>query len=139
VYLSAVLCRTDPKKSGGGVAKLGGRSAAERVGECVHDSLLLVGGDLRVERKRQDPVRRLLGVREVAPDVAELAVGLGEMDRGGVVHPGADALGVELADDVVAVRAGDLDDVQVPDVEVAGCRRREYDPSASASSASSSS
>ena len=59
-------------------------------------------------------LRDPLGDREVARLMLEVGVGLLQVDRDGVVQPGLDSPGLQLAADAVAV--GMQHDEQVPDV-----------------------
>src|SRR5581483_5460317 len=98
--------------------------SAQRVCQRGDHALLLVDGDLREERQRQDLGRGLLRVRESAVD--EAREGRRAVHRHRVMDAGADALRVERGDDLVAPVGRDAHHVEVPDVHVAGRRHRAH-------------
>ena len=70
-------------------------------------SLLLLGGDLREDRQREDLARGQLGVREISFLVAQVRERAHLMQRLRVVNPGADLRLVELGEDGIALRHAD--------------------------------
>src|SRR3954447_533573 len=95
---------------------------SQRAPQRRHHALLLVSCDLGKHRQRQDLARRLLGDREGPLAESQSAKRALKMKRDRIVNLGADTVGVQLADDLVAV--GHAYDVQMKDVLVAGQRAR---------------
>src|SRR5262245_16957225 len=86
------------------------RALAQEGGAALDHAPLLVRGQLREQRQRQHAPAGLLADGEVALGVTQVSEALLAVQGDGVVDLAADALGLQVLDQAVALAAADPDD-----------------------------